>query len=67
MLSEEIIVTRTEELYKKIRPVMVTMGCCMDPHQAYMVLRGVKTLSIRIERAQQNACKLPGSSRITLK
>jgi methionine-gamma-lyase len=27
----------------------------MDPHQAYMVLRGVKTLSLRIERAQQNA------------
>jgi methionine-gamma-lyase len=50
-----IIVTRTEELYKIIRPVMVSMGCCMDPHQAYMVLRGVKTLSLRIERAQQNA------------
>jgi methionine-gamma-lyase len=53
-----IIVTRTEELYKKIRPVMVSMGCCMDPHQAYMVLRGVKTLSIRIERAQQNAMEI---------
>lgn len=50
-----IIVTGTEELYKKIRPVMVSMGCCMDPHQAYLVLRGVKTLSLRIERAQQNA------------
>ena len=50
-----IIVTKTEELYKMIRPVMVSMGCCMDPHQAYMVLRGVKTLSLRIERAQQNA------------
>jgi methionine-gamma-lyase len=53
-----IIVTKTEELYKKIRPVMVTMGCCMDPHQAYMVLRGVKTLSIRIERAQENAMQI---------
>lgn len=50
-----IIVTRNEELYKMIRPVMVSMGCCMDPHQAYLVLRGVKTLSLRIERAQQNA------------
>lgn len=53
-----IIITKTEELYKKIRPVMVTMGCCMDPHQAYMVLRGVKTLSIRIERAQENAMQI---------
>lgn len=50
-----VIVTKTEELYKKIRPLMVNMGCNMDPHQAYMVLRGVKTLSIRVERAEQNA------------
>jgi len=50
-----VIVTKTGELYKKIRPLMVNMGCNMDPHQAYMVLRGVKTLSIRIERAEQNA------------
>ena len=53
-----IIVTKTEELYKKIRPVMVSMGCCMDPHQAYLVLRGVKTLSIRMERAEQNAMEI---------
>ncbi len=50
-----VIVTKTEKLYKKIRPLMVTMGCNMDPHQAYMVLRGVKTLSVRVERAEQNA------------
>ncbi|MFH1319416.1 MAG: aminotransferase class I/II-fold pyridoxal phosphate-dependent enzyme [Bacteroidota bacterium] len=50
-----IIVTKTEELYKKIRPLMVYMGCNMDPHLAYMVLRGIKTLSLRIERGQENA------------
>jgi methionine-gamma-lyase len=43
------------ELYKRIRPVMVNFGCNMDPHQAYLVLRGIKTLGIRVERAQQNA------------
>ncbi len=53
-----MIVTRTEEHYKKVRPVMVSMGCNMDPHQAYMVIRGLKTLSLRIERAQQNAMKV---------
>ena len=37
---------------------MVYMGCNMDPTQAYMVLRGVKTLAIRIERAQENAMKV---------
>ena len=53
-----IIVTKTEEHYKKIRPVMVTMGCNMDPHQAFLTRRGLKTLSIRIDRAQENAMKV---------
>lgn len=53
-----MIVTRTEELYKKLRSTMVSMGCNMDPHQAYMVLRGIKTLALRVERAQQNAMKV---------
>ena len=34
------------------------MGGNMDPHQAYLVIRGVKTLSIRIDRAQENAMKV---------
>ena len=50
-----MIVTRNEELYKIVRPAMIGMGCNMDPHQAYMVLRGVKTLALRIARAQENA------------
>lgn len=39
---------------------MVYMGCNMDPTQAFMVIRGVKTLAIRIERAQENAMKIAG-------
>jgi methionine-gamma-lyase len=50
-----IIVTRTAELDRAIRPLMIILGCNMDPHQAFLVHRGVKTLSIRIERAQANA------------
>ena len=30
----------------------------MDPHQAWLILRGVRTLPLRIEKAQQNAMKL---------
>ena len=30
----------------------------MDPHQAYLVIRGIKTLSIRIDRSQESAQKL---------
>jgi methionine-gamma-lyase len=53
-----MVIASTEELYKKIRPVMVNMGCNMDPHQAYLVIRGLKTLGIRIERAQQSAIEI---------
>lgn len=53
-----IIVTKEAVLYKKIRHCMVYMGCNMDPHQAYLVLRGVKTLSLRVDRNQENAVKV---------
>ncbi|MHC1774750.1 MAG: PLP-dependent aspartate aminotransferase family protein [Lentimicrobium sp.] len=53
-----VIVTKEAELYKKIRHSMVYMGCNMDPSQAFMVIRGVKTLSIRIDRAQESAIKV---------
>lgn len=53
-----MVVTRTEEFYKEIRGAMINIGSNMDPHQAYMVYRGLKTLGIRIERAQENAMKV---------
>lgn len=53
-----IIVTKDSVLGAKIRSMMVTLGCNMDPHQAYLVLRGVKTLGIRIERSQQSAMQI---------
>jgi methionine-gamma-lyase len=53
-----IIVTKSKEAYEKLRPIMITLGCNMDPHQAYLVIRGLKTLGIRMERAQANAQKI---------
>jgi methionine-gamma-lyase len=53
-----VIVTKDPVLYKKIRHSMVYIGCNMDPTQAFMVLRGVRTLALRIERAQENALKI---------
>ena len=50
-----IIIAKEEELYKKLRAMMIILGCNMDPHQAYMVIRGLKTLGIRLDRAQQSA------------
>lgn len=50
-----MIVTRDEEMYKKLRPVMINFGFNMDPHQAFLVRRGLKTLALRIEKAQENS------------
>jgi methionine-gamma-lyase len=53
-----IIIAKEDAIYAKLRNMMINMGCNMDPHQAYLVLRGIKTLSIRIDRAQENAQKV---------
>ncbi|HNX86162.1 MAG TPA: aminotransferase class I/II-fold pyridoxal phosphate-dependent enzyme [Bacteroidales bacterium] len=53
-----IIVTKDAAEYKKIRSMMVITGCNMDPHQAFLTRRGLKTLAIRIDRAQENAMKV---------
>ncbi len=52
------IVAKDKKIYDPVRAMMITLGCNMDPHQAYMVIRGIKTLSLRMERSQANAMKV---------
>jgi cystathionine beta-lyase/cystathionine gamma-synthase len=37
------------------RQVMIVTGGCLDPGAAYLLLRGLKTLEIRVQRACRNA------------
>ncbi len=53
-----MIVARDEALFKRLRKVLQLMGGTMDPHQAWLVLRGLKTLALRVEKAQDNALRL---------
>jgi methionine-gamma-lyase len=53
-----MVVAKTKEMYKKLRAMMISLGCNLDPHQSYLVIRGLKTLAIRIDRAQENAQKI---------
>ena len=53
-----IIVAKDTDIYKRLRKTMINSGCNMDPHQAFLVLRGLKTLGVRIERAQQSAIQI---------
>jgi methionine-gamma-lyase len=50
-----IIVAREADVLKRLRSVHVNLGGTMDPHQAWLVLRGIKTLGLRMDRAQANA------------
>lgn len=53
-----MIVTRDSDLHKNIRRMLTTFGGTMDPHQAWLILRGARTLPLRMEKAQQNAARL---------
>jgi methionine-gamma-lyase len=50
-----ILTAKDADVQKRLRQMMVLIGCNMDPHQAFLVHRGLKTLSLRIERAQESA------------
>lgn len=53
-----ILVGRDAAMAGRIRKTMTLLGCNMDPHQAFLVHRGIKTLALRIERAQSNALQV---------
>ena len=40
------------------RAVMILTGGCLDPGCAYLLLRGLKTLDVRVERACRNALRI---------
>lgn len=46
------------DLIKKIHETRTTLGACMDPHAAWLVLRGIKTLAVRVQRQNENALRV---------
>ncbi|HKJ02739.1 MAG TPA: aminotransferase class I/II-fold pyridoxal phosphate-dependent enzyme [Longimicrobiales bacterium] len=50
-----VLVARDPAVVHRLRELMIATGCNMDPHQAFLVLRGLKTLGVRVERAQASA------------
>lgn len=53
-----VVVARRPELLALCRDAAKNYGFTMDPHQAWLVLRGIRTLGMRVERAQRNALEL---------
>jgi methionine-gamma-lyase len=53
-----MIVVKSEEDYRHFRKVLNQIGGVIDPFNAFLVMRGVKTLAIRMERHCANASKI---------
>ncbi len=53
-----VIIAKTEKDFARIKGVINSTGGTMDPHQSWLVLRGMRTLSLRVKRGEENAQKL---------
>lgn len=52
------IVVKDSELAEKLRFLYKTIGSCLAPFDSWLLLRGIKTLALRMQRQQENALTL---------
>ncbi len=52
------IVAGRQDLVDKIRDTRTTLGNAMDPHAAFLLIRGMKTLAVRVQRQNENALRI---------
>jgi cystathionine gamma-synthase len=46
------------ELIERIWETRTTLGNCMDPHASWLLVRGLKTLAVRVARQNENALRV---------
>lgn len=51
-------ITTTQALYERIRSEVAELGICVSSDDAYLALRGLRTLGVRMERHQRNATQV---------
>jgi cystathionine beta-lyase/cystathionine gamma-synthase len=49
------VVCGRRELMQELWETRTTLGNCMDPHAAWLLIRGLKTLAVRVQRQNENA------------
>lgn len=52
------VVSSDEEIINRIRLIQKSTGACLSPFDSWLILRGIKTLHIRLKSAQDNAMKI---------
>ena len=55
-----LVVTATEELSARIVAFQNGAGAILSPFDSWLLLRGMKTLALRVEQQQKNAAKIAG-------
>ncbi len=53
-----IVVLKDKELDERLRFIYKTTGAGLSPFDSWLLLRGIRTLSVRMDRAQENADKI---------
>ena len=46
------------DLIQRIHETRTILGVTMDPHAAWLLLRGIKTLAVRVQRQNENALRI---------
>ena len=49
------VVTKNKKIAEKIKMISMTLGNALSPFDSFLVLRGIRTLPMRMEKHQQNA------------
>lgn len=52
------LVAKTPELGEKLHFIQFASGGILGPHDSYLVLRGIKTLALRVQRHSENGIKI---------
>lgn len=52
------LVTKRSDIQERLRYLIKTTGAGLSPFDSWLILRGIKTLALRMEKAQQNALKI---------
>jgi cystathionine beta-lyase/cystathionine gamma-synthase len=52
------VVCGSQELMDQLWETRTTLGNCMDPHAAWLLIRGLKTLAVRVARQNENALRI---------
>jgi cystathionine gamma-synthase len=52
------VVVKDEELNTKLRFILKSTGAVLSPFDSWLILRGIKTLPLRLDKQQENALKI---------